>query len=112
MNKIFLILFCLLFILTACNKPIAGDQFFNKIEDIELVVKKEDWETTDAYVMEFQSYYEKNIWKLQLLGDENEYEGLHESLARLIAAINQQDATQSLIELGTIRAYLEEIYSM
>jgi hypothetical protein len=112
MNKIFLILFYLLLILTACNKPIAGDHFFNKIEDLEMVVKKEDWKTADTNLIEFQRYYEKSIWKLQLIGDENEYEGLHESLKRLMAAIDQQDATQSLIELATIRAYLEEIYSM
>ncbi|WP_047986029.1 DUF4363 family protein [Ornithinibacillus californiensis] len=112
MNKKFFILFGFLLILTACNKPIAGEHFFNKIEDIEQVVKEEDWKSTDAYLNEFQSYYEKNIWKLQLLGDENEYEGLHESLERLIASINEQDTTQSLIELATIRAYLEEIYSM
>ncbi|GIO25905.1 DUF4363 family protein [Ornithinibacillus bavariensis] len=112
MLKRIFILCSLLLCITACNDPIAGQPFFDRITAMEKSIKEEEWEISKKQWKEFNSHYKDNTWKLQLIGDENEYEGVHESLLRLEAAINQHDSTQALIELANIKAYLEQIYSM
>lgn len=79
---------------------------------MEHSLNQEDWEQLKSQVNELNTLYEENKWKLQLLGDEGEYEGLNESINRLFAAINTEDLTQAKVELATIRSILEEIYSL
>jgi Domain of unknown function (DUF4363) len=112
MCKKILILFSLFLILTACNEPIAGQPFFDRISSLEKSIKDEDWKKSQKQLQELKSHYKENMWKLQLIGDESEYEGMHESLLRLEAALEQEDSTQALIELSNIKAYLEQIYSL
>ena len=95
-----------------CAEPIGGDYFFDKVKSLEVAISKEDWQSANVQLKDLKKLYKKNDWKLQLLGDESEYEGINEAISRLSAAIKSEDTKQALLELATIRAYLEEIYSM
>ncbi|GGA81119.1 DUF4363 family protein [Ornithinibacillus halotolerans] len=101
----------LILLLSACNEPIGGKNFFNKVEVLEQEISNDNWKNSQQYLEELHRYFEKNLWKLQLFGDENEYEGIQESMNRLFVTIQEEDRTQALIDLVTIKAHIEEIYS-
>ncbi|WP_176481868.1 DUF4363 family protein [Paucisalibacillus globulus] len=112
-NTIFISLLILItFFIGGCTEPIGGDYFFNKVEALEVAISQEDWQNANMLLEDLKKLYKKNDWKLQLLGDEAEYEGMNEAISRLSAAIVSLDSKPALLELATIRAYLEEIYSM
>jgi hypothetical protein len=111
-KKSFFILLILFFFLTGCTGPIGGDYFFDKIQSLEEALNKEDWQKAETLVEDMKTLYKKHHWKLQFLGDESEYEGTHESLSRLKAAVQNKDSNQALLELATIKSYIEDIYSM
>lgn len=98
--------------LTGCTGLVGGKEFFEKINSLESTLSYEDWKTAKSEVDALDHVYHEKVWKLQLLGDESEYEGMFQSLERIKAAIDQQDATQALVELATIRGILEGIYSL
>ncbi|WP_026905879.1 DUF4363 family protein [Paucisalibacillus globulus] len=95
-----------------CAEPIGGDYFFDQVQSLEEVISTEDWQGAKLRLEELKDLYKKYDWRLQLLGDESEYEGINEAISRLTAAIKIEDSNQALLELATISAYLFEIYSM
>ncbi|MEN2767417.1 DUF4363 family protein [Ornithinibacillus xuwenensis] len=111
-KKPYLLIIFLSLLFSGCGQPIGGEIFFNQINALEDSISHTDWEETKLQMDELIKIYEETLWKLQLLGDEGEYEGLHESLERLKPAVDQEDKLQALLELATIKGYLEGIYSM
>jgi hypothetical protein len=49
--------------------------------------------------------------KLQLLGDEEEYEEMSREIDKLEAAVQEKDKKQAKVSLATIQSILDEIYS-
>lgn len=112
MYRKYFLLFGLLILLTSCDEPIAGDRFFKWINSLEESIINEDWGASEAIYNDFHMYYKDNYWKLQLFGDEEEYEGIHESINRLAVAIKRKEVTQALFEIASMKSFLTDIYSM
>jgi len=112
LKKLLTIILLSIMFVAGCTEPIGGDYFFDNIQSLELELEKEDWQHANLQLKDMKNLYKKNNWKLQLLGDEAEYEGINEAISRLSAAIKSEDSKQALIELATIQAFLVEIYSM
>jgi hypothetical protein len=112
LKKLLTIILLSIMFVAGCTEPIGGDYFFDNIQSLELELKNEDWQNANFQLKEIKNLYKKDVWKLQLLGDEAEYEGMNEAISRLSATIESEDSKQALLELATIRAYLEAIYSM
>ncbi|MBM0066788.1 DUF4363 family protein [Alkalicoccobacillus gibsonii] len=110
MNKIILFTVIIL-LLSGCN-VVGGDLFYNPLNQIEETLDQSDWEQAEKYANAFEDIYQKNKWKLQLIGDEGEYEGLNESIQRMIAGVKQKDMTNVRIELATARSLISDIYSL
>lgn len=104
----------LLIILTffGCSKYTGKEALFTHVKTIENFIDNEDWDQLNQQVDQLNTLYEKNKWKLQLLGDEDEYESLTETIDRLIVAIDEQDKTQAKLELATVKSILKELYSL
>lgn len=98
--------------LSGCNSLVGGDMFLESINSIEESITKEEWKACEDLINDLSNYYDDNRWKLQLLGDEGEYEGMLEAINRLDMAVSQKDVTESLLEIATIKAYIEGIYSL
>ena len=94
-----------------CEKTSGEDIFLAHIDQLEEALEHRDWDTVQNRAKGLRNMYEKNKWKLQLLGDEGEYEGLNESINRIIAAIMEEDATNVRIEIATARTIIKDIYS-
>ncbi|AXI08838.1 DUF4363 family protein [Oceanobacillus sp. 143] len=113
MKKVLFILIGVI-MLTGCSKPIGGDYFFNKINTIDqnIAQQETDWKKAKEECFELKNLYHKNEWKLQLLGDEGEYEDLRNHIAILITAIEEEDRLNARIELATIKSFIKDIYSL
>lgn len=109
--KKLLVLCCFLF-LTACTDQIGGKAFFEHIDKLENGLDQPQWEELAIQANELKEMYEKDKWKIQLLGDEGEYESLNESLNNLLATIKEEDTLTTRMELATILTLFEDIYSL
>ncbi|WP_010649773.1 DUF4363 family protein [Oceanobacillus massiliensis] len=98
--------------LSGCAGKIGGDYFFNQIDQLEQALDDSEWKKMNAQAAQLKEIYQDNKWKIQLLGDEGEYEGLYQSINKLIAAAKEEDTVNFRIELSTIRSFVEDIYSL
>ena len=111
MKKIILIV-CSCVFLIGCENNIGGDIFFNQIQTIEDALEHPDWTEVAAKAKELKQIYKEEKWKIQLLGDEDEYESLYESINKLIVASDKQDQMNTHMELSVIHTHIEDIYSL
>ncbi|GAA0593614.1 hypothetical protein GCM10009001_07230 [Virgibacillus siamensis] len=95
-------------LITGCQSEQA---FYQEIQEINDTVDQADWKQTKAGVKKLSKVYKKQKWKLQLLGDEAEYEGINVELQVLKQSVQAKDKTQVKVSLGTIRGHLLDIYS-
>ncbi|WP_180994086.1 DUF4363 family protein [Bacillus sp. Marseille-P3661] len=112
MYKKSLVIILILLILSGCSNWNGENVFLTKINIIEQLMDQEEWNSLKSEVTELKSLYESHKWKIQLLGDEEEYEGIVESINRLFITIEEEDATEAKLELATIKAIINEIYSL
>jgi len=102
----------LLILLSGCSAHIGKSAFEESIYQLEQALKVEDKAAIKQQIDTLVKVYDTHEWKLQLIGDEGEYEGLHENIHRLITAIEIEEYKEALLELGSIKSILEEIYSL
>lgn len=99
-----------LIVLSGCST--GGKELKLQMNAIEQQLISEDWEALSPQLNVLVEAYEKNKWKIQLLGDEGEYERLYESINRLRAAIDNNDAESASLELATLKTIVQDIYSL
>lgn len=107
-----LIMLLLLFMLPGCSNIIGSQALKGQINVMQQQLMAEDWEALGIQMNRLNKIYSDNEWKLQLIGDEGEYERLHESINRLQAAITAKDIQAASLELATIESIAEDIYSL
>lgn len=98
--------------LSGCSSYTGAKEIKQQMNVIEQQLAAEDWEALTVQMDRLLSSYDKNEWKLQLLGDEGEYERLHESINRLRAAIELKDMESANLELATLKTIVGDIYSL
>jgi len=92
---------------------ITGQTNFNEhIDTIEHHLTDADWEVLEEQGDHLKRLYEDEQWKLQLLGDEGEYEGLNIGINRFLKAIEEEDMIEAKLELATIQTLIDDIYSL
>lgn len=111
MNRYILYLLMFLF-LSGCTNRVGGEAFFNRLDEIEQALDQGEWNTITQHAEELKHIYSDQKWKIQLLGDEGEYESLYRSINNLIAAIKEKDSVNVRLELATAKSLLEDIYSL
>ena len=102
----------LIVILSGCSSITGENDFSKKVNSIEHALNDHDWKQLKSLTNELDQLYHRNQWKIQLLGDEGEYESLQESINRLIVAIEEKDQTAIKLEVATIKTFLEDIYTL
>ena len=112
MFKKCVIVFISTFFLIGCSNITGKESFFENIEAMEIAAQEENWSSLHTLSKDFDDLYKTQEWKVQLLGDESEYETLQESIAHLTIAIEAQDSLQTKLELSTIKTLLQFIYSL
>ncbi len=83
--------------------------------ELELIVKNVDadnWIAAELHARHLDRKLDQKKWMHQLLGDENEYEGLNKQKMRLLSAVKEKDALQTKLIVSEIHSILHEIYSL
>lgn len=88
-----------------------GQSFFQKIDQVNSAIDKENWPKAGRETSELRKMYQKKKWKIQLVGDEGEYEGLERVLAKLTVSVQEKEKSEAKMELSDFRALLKAIYS-
>ncbi|MFC3039828.1 DUF4363 family protein [Virgibacillus xinjiangensis] len=102
----------ILILLSGCAGILGGEVFFDQVETMESSLDDGEWEELRGQAEELKKLYKKHRWKIQLIGDEGEYEGLYEAISKLIAAAKEEDTTETRVELANVHRLLEDIYSL
>ncbi|MCJ0932471.1 DUF4363 family protein [Virgibacillus halodenitrificans] len=102
----------ILIILSGCSQITGKDVLLNNIKTLEMALDQKDWESAEEHTDELQRLYKGNRWKIQLLGDEGEYEKLYEGIQRLKVTIREEANPESKIELATVKSLIKDIYSL
>lgn len=100
------------FLLTGCTLKPGGEAFFSQLDKVETALEQQDWKEVAQRTEELQQVYQKEKWKIQLLGDEGEYEQLLESINKMIAITKEKDSSNVRLELAAARTLVENIYSL
>ncbi|MCT1903041.1 DUF4363 family protein [Oceanobacillus sojae] len=112
MKKIIIFFTLIFIILSGCSNQVGGDHFFQQIDKLEQAIEQPEWSKITSQAEELKKMYKKDKWKIQLVGDEDEYEGLDESISNLIAAAKEEDSINTRLELATVKSIFEGIYSL
>lgn len=104
-------LFLLIF-LSGCSTITGENDFSEKINLIEKALNATDWEKLNLLGNELDQLYHVNQWKIQLMGDEDEYESLQESINQLLVTIEEQDITETKLIVASINTMIEDIFSL
>ena len=110
--KRYLLYVWMIFLLSGCSIRTGGEAFFTQIDEIEQALEQPEWNTITQHAEELKKIYQDEKWKIQLIGDEGEYEDLNESINRVIAVAKEKDSSNIRLELATTKSILEEIYSL
>ncbi|RLL43669.1 DUF4363 family protein [Oceanobacillus piezotolerans] len=102
----------LLFILVGCSNFTGKDALLKEVAEAEHLVNDENWEEVSGKITTLNDLFYEHLWKIQLIGDEGEYERLHESISRLFISIEEKDKAEAKLELATIKALIQDIYSL
>ncbi|WP_236838667.1 DUF4363 family protein [Caldalkalibacillus salinus] len=89
----------------------AKDQaLFKKIDDIHTQVKNEEWDDALDNVDKWEDTYEKRLWKMQLLGEQADYEGINLEITLLKERLKRQNERQAIDSIIQLKHYLSAIY--
>lgn len=92
---------------------VPGSQSMHRlIDELEQRVEAGDWAAADRAVDELERHFRRKYWLLQLLGDEEEYEGIDRNMAQVKAAVKERDRTQVNLLLAETRMMLRHIFSL
>ncbi|OIJ15268.1 hypothetical protein BKP35_05315 [Anaerobacillus arseniciselenatis] len=80
--------------------------------ELEQLIKKEDWETAMENIEKFERHYDQRKWKLQLLGELEDYKEIELQLLSLKENINNEEETEAIISIKQINHLLNIIYNL
>lgn len=110
MKQIIIVMFVI--VLMGCGNMTGKTLFNEQIKMMETKFNEEDWTQLQSKADHLKKLYKEQQWKLQLLGDEGEYEDLNISINRLLIAIEEEDKTEAKLEMTTIQSLIDDIYSL
>ena len=84
----------------------------NRVKNLSSSILKSDWDQAYKQTVDLRNHFNKNRWKYQLLGDEQEYEGISNDIENLKAAIIAKDKASALIYVYDIREVFNQIYQL
>lgn len=112
LGALFLILF-----LSGCNvgdlfKTDRDEALFTAVTEMKQHVEKEEWMTVRAKMDTFQTNYDNQKWKMQLLGELEDYHDIELEIKHFYISAEEEDAFECLIGLEQIAYRLHTIYTL
>ena len=106
-----LILISILCMLTGCSNLTKENDYHDVLHEIEQALDKKEWDSVVHLTEKLNDLYNKTDWEIELLGDEEELEGLENSIKIIHTSAKLKDETNTYMELTKIKTYLKNIYT-
>lgn len=101
---------CFLLLIGCSNEKIKSLPIYKKSEEITDLINHSQWEKAGNEAKAISDIYKKNKWKLQLLGEELEYNELEQEISKLQISIEEKDKLESKTNIVLIQDYIRAIY--
>jgi DNA polymerase III delta prime subunit len=115
-SKLKLILAFILFLsfITGCDviKSEKDELLFYSIAELQHQIEQEEWVHALSQINKFQKKYEQRKWKLQLLGELDDYKEIELEIGSLKEGVKEKDKLESMIALSEIKQRLHIIYHL
>ena len=92
------------------NNQINENGFKSNLEKMNIIVTQKKWKEANKTMQELTQIYHEEKWKLQLLGNEDEYNGIAKELKLLQTSIDVQDKKEAKYHLTIVKHKLNSIY--
>jgi hypothetical protein len=116
MAKFIVVLVMIMFIMTitGCGlvKSAKDQTLFSMIPEIKDQVEKNEWDAAVSDIHKFEEKYDKRKWKLQILGELDDYQSIELEIEKLKESAKEKDRLESNQGLSQIQFYMESIYSL
>lgn len=110
-NLQFLTIIICLFMLVGCSEEkIKNLPMYKKSEEIIDLINQSQWEKAGDEAKIISDLYKKTKWKLQLLGEELEYNELEQEISKLQISIEEKDKREAKTNIVLIQDYIRAIY--
>ncbi|WP_197046647.1 DUF4363 family protein [Oceanobacillus salinisoli] len=104
-----------IFILTSgCDlvKTEKDELLFSSVTLLEEQINKKEWGQAISTIDEFEELYNKRKWKLQLLGELEDYKEIELEILALKESLKEEDEYESKVSLDQIIHRLHLIYNL
>jgi predicted HAD superfamily phosphohydrolase len=101
-------------LVTGCDvfKTEKDEILFNKIEELQLQIQEEQWDEALSNMNEFKKVYGARKWKMQLLGELEDYKDIELEMELFKESVKDQDELESKRGLSQIKHRLIYIYNL
>ncbi|MBP1970170.1 hypothetical protein J2Z83_002288 [Virgibacillus natechei] len=112
--KFIMALLLLLITSTGCDllKTEKDDLLIRSVTEIEDQIDQEEWDKAISDIHDFQELYDSRKWKLQLLGELEDYKQIELEILGLQQSLKEEDFMEAKIGVGHIKHRLNMIYNM
>jgi DNA polymerase III delta prime subunit len=93
-------------------KSEKDELLFYSIDELQHQIEKEEWVHVLSNINEFQEKYEQRKWKLQILGEIDDYKEIELEIGALKEYVKEKDKLESMIALSEIKQRLQIIYHL
>ncbi|QHS23649.1 DUF4363 family protein [Virgibacillus sp. MSP4-1] len=98
-------------LITGCSATKeTKETFHDQLSQLELSVNTGDWKQAKEQVKKIKKQYDRDLWKMQLLGEDNVYDMIPTSINQLKAAVKTQNRDEIIKQMETIKSYLSAIF--
>ncbi|MCR3920964.1 MAG: DUF4363 family protein [Firmicutes bacterium] len=112
--KLSMVLVALLLITTGCSvfKSEKDDVLFSTVIELQQQINNQEWRQALTNTGNFQNHYKNRKWKLQLLGEAEDYKEIEVKTLVLREAIKQKDELEANTTLEEILYRLQVIFEL
>ncbi|GAA0488084.1 hypothetical protein GCM10008986_12080 [Salinibacillus aidingensis] len=101
----------ILCIITGCSATQETTKKFNEyLNQLEMSIQTNDWKQANKQVKKVKKQHDKELWKMQLLGEDRIYDNIQLSISHLKAAVKAENKKEIIKQTETIRFYVTEIF--
>lgn len=112
--RLILGLVALLILITGCDvfKTEKDVLLLNSVTNLQHQIEKDEWDKALSNINKFENLYEERKWKLQLLGELEDYKEVELEIAALKESVKEQEKLDAKIGLAQIKHRLHVIYNL
>ncbi len=101
-------------LITGCNvtKSEKDQTLFGKVDEMQHQIEQDQWDKLQSNLEEFEAKYKRQKWKMQLLGEHGDYQGIELEIEQMKESVKERDRLESKLGLRKIKHHMTLIYNL